>query len=136
MLSHMHKGFGVALGMFVSAATFAQSGRVDTVYTPDNVMHINQAAYYPSGEEGLLRDVAYTYKFPKAARKEGVQGKILVQFTVDTLGRTPDPTIVKGVRADVDTAAIEMTRKLLRFEPATMDGRPVPMKINVPITLK
>ena len=43
----------------------------DTVLTLGNVMRINQATRYPSGEEGLIRDVAYTYKFPKAARKEG-----------------------------------------------------------------
>ncbi|MBK8339852.1 MAG: energy transducer TonB [Flavobacteriales bacterium] len=126
----------LVLSIAACSDLFAQSGRVDTVYTPDKVMHINKSAYYPSGEEGLMRDVAYTYKFPKAARKEGVQGKIIVQFTVNEQGHATDPKILRGLRADVDTAAIEMTQKLLRFEPATMDGRPVPMKINVPLTLK
>jgi hypothetical protein len=41
---------------------------------------------YPKGQEGLIKDVSKSIKYPPSARKKGIQGKVLVTFIVEKDG--------------------------------------------------
>jgi hypothetical protein len=44
-------------------------------------------------------------------------GRVFVQFVVTKEGTVSQPRVVKGLRADVDSAVVAATRKLSRFAP-------------------
>lgn len=114
--------------------SYAQDGKTNIEYTPDNKQHITRTCLYPGGKDSLMKDIAKNFSIPKQAVKDKIDGKVYLQIIVDTTG-IASGKILKGLRADVDSAAIDMTKKLKRFVPATMDERKVPMTLNVPLKL-
>ena len=84
---------------------------------------------------GGLASIQSNVVYPESARNEGIEGRVIVQFVVNETGEVVDPTIVRGIHADVDAAALAAVRAA-RFEPGRQDGRPVAVKMSLPITFK
>ncbi|MGD8749541.1 MAG: energy transducer TonB [Balneolaceae bacterium] len=72
------------------------------------------------GKEGLRLKI----KYPRKAIKDKVQGRVIVQFVVDKRGKVHNPEIVKGVRYDLNKAALRAVAKS-RFIPGSLKGKPV-----------
>lgn len=83
------------------------------------------------GLQGLQDKVDY----PDMAKRAGVEGRVIVQFVVDEDGRVQDPRIVRGVGAGLDDEALRAIKQA-RFVPGVQNGRPVKVKMSVPITFK
>lgn len=62
-------------------------------------------------------------------------GRVFVKFEVTTEGRVAHPQILKGLRADVDSAVLAATRQLPHFTPGKQNGRVVCVSLTLPITL-
>lgn len=80
------------------------------------------------GLEGLQQAVQY----PDAARAEGVEGTVFVQFVVDEQGRVTEERVVRGVHPALDAEALRVVRQA-RFEPGTQRGEPVKVRFTIPI---
>jgi len=113
----------------------SQDGKIDTLVGNDGKTYVSRSIIYPGGLSGLYKDISANYVLPKKAKQDNVHGKILLEFTVDTLGKVISPKIIEGVRADVDSAVIHMCKKLKRFNPALMNEQKVPQRMNIPMTL-
>jgi protein TonB len=59
------------------------------------------------------------------ARRDKLQGSVLVQVNIDSDGCAGNPTLVRGMGNELDTAAVEAAKRWV-FQPATVQGRPVP----------
>lgn len=68
---------------------------------------------------------------PLAAPK----GRVFVKFEVDKEGYVRHATIIKGLRADVDSAVVTATRQLPRFTPGKQNGRVVRVSFTLPVTI-
>lgn len=79
---------------------------------------------------GYLAD---EYKYPEAARSLGVEGKIYVNFVVESDGSISNVKVVKGLDALLDAEAIRAVRALPTMIPATYDGKPVRIQYTIPI---
>jgi TonB family protein len=62
------------------------------------------------------------------------EGRVFVQFVVTRAGTVSQPHVVKGLRADVDSAVVAATRKLPRFTPGKQNGRVVAVCLTLPVT--
>lgn len=114
--------------------SYSQDGITNIEYTPDSAKHITRTCLYPGGKASLMNDIAKNFSVPKQAIKDKIVGKIYLQIIVDTSG-VATGKILKGLRPDIDSAAIDMARKLKQFVPARMDERKVPTTLNVPLNL-
>lgn len=123
------------LFFLLSSFIYAQDGHIDTLIGNDGQKYVNKTFEYPGGLQELNKDVAAAFVLPKTAAKDKIHGKMLLEFTVDTLGRATDAKIIEGIRPDVDSAAIKICKKLKRFKPSTVGGRKVPQRMNIPLTL-
>lgn len=99
------------------------------------------------GEEGLKKFIAVNVKYPENSRKEGIQGKVYVQFVVDEHGKVVNAKEVrtKAVKPDKDNkmvtcAAPELTEEALRvvsslpdFTPGKQKGKAVKVAFTIPI---
>jgi periplasmic protein TonB len=63
-------------------------------------------------------------EYPAAARAAGVEGRLVLQATVDTNGKVRDVIVVEPVGPEIDEPA-QAAFKRWRFEPATRCGVPV-----------
>lgn len=72
-------------------------------------------------------------RYPESLRQAGVDGSVLVQFTVDTLGRV-DLQSVKVLRSTHSLFSEAVQRSLggMRFKPAEVNGKRVPALAQMP----
>jgi len=78
-----------------------------------------------------------TLRYPAWLREQGIQGRVVVQFIVDSLGRA-EPSSIKVIEtpnAGFDSTAAHYVRHA-RFKPGIVHGRPVRVLINLPIDFK
>jgi feruloyl esterase len=70
--------------------------------------------------------------YSKAARKKGVEGYVTLHATIGEDGMAYDITLVKSLEPSLDESAIETVKKW-KFKPATRNGRPVTVEMNMEI---
>jgi periplasmic protein TonB len=72
-------------------------------------------------------------RYPESLRQAGVDGSVLIQFTVDTLGRV-DMRSVKVLSSthDMFTEAVRQSLGSFRFKPAEVNGKLVPALAQMP----
>ncbi|WP_176133010.1 energy transducer TonB [Hymenobacter sp. CRA2] len=89
---------------------------------------------FPGGMPGLMQVVRDNIRYPASALKDEVSGRVVVQFTVDTLGNATNVRVSQGVRADLDAEATRLAGLFNGWTPAWQAGRKVPVLYTVPIT--
>jgi TonB family protein len=70
--------------------------------------------------------------YPAAAQNQGIEGQLVLAFTVDTGGRTQNIEVVKSLHPLCDSAAVKGLRSV-RFRPGTDEGEVVPVRMSLPI---
>lgn len=70
--------------------------------------------------------------YPAEMRQQQVGGEVVVDFIVDTDGRPVRVSAIRSNRKEFEAAAITAVQKW-RFKPGTVDGKPVPVHMAVPI---
>lgn len=73
-------------------------------------------------------------KFPKNERKARHQGTAVLLLVVHSDGLPGDITVSRTLSPEFDKAAIDAVKKW-RFSPATRDGKPVAVRIQVEVKL-
>src|SRR5712692_6573739 len=68
-------------------------------------------------------------EYPEEARLAGLTGTVVVRIVVGTDGRVTSAWVVQGAGHGFDESALQAARKL-RFQPATRDGKPVPVQLD------
>ena len=77
------------------------------------------------GDRDVVPLVRIDPDYPMQARQRGIEGWVVVEFTITTAGTVKDPTVVASEPGNVfDKAAINAVRKW-KYNPKVQDGRPV-----------
>ena len=75
--------------------------------------------------------------YPESAKNEGAQGRIVVQFTVDTDGSMTDVKVFRGVHPDLDAEVVRViTSCPEKWTPGQQDGKPVKVTYLLPVVCK
>ncbi len=83
------------------------------------------------GIAGIQKKIVY----PEIARRAGVQGRVFVKAFVDETGRVTKVTLIKGIGAGCDEAAMKAVRQT-RFKPGKQRGKAVKVQVSIPILFK
>lgn len=71
--------------------------------------------------------------YPEEARHARVQGVVILQTIIDTAGEVTDVRVLKGLPSGLTESAVEAVSSW-RFEPATLEGEPVPVYYLVTVS--
>lgn len=95
-------------------------------------------AEYPGGFEAMAAYIAKSVVYPEKAKADGVEGKVFVQFVVETDGSIAEATVLRGVGGECDAEALRVVKSMPKWQPATFKGKPARSKYVMPIyyTLK
>lgn len=63
-------------------------------------------------------------------------GKLVVAFTIDTLGKPKAIKIMQGISSKVDEAIVTILTTMPDWQPAQMDGKPVASTTTLPIKIE
>lgn len=85
--------------------------------------------------EGGLAEIFKKIKYPEIAKKAGISGKVYVMAFIDENGNVNDVQVIKGIGGGCDEAAVEAIKQL-KFVPGKNEGKPVKVKLSLPITFK
>lgn len=88
---------------------------------------------FPGGMRELGNFITKNMKYPEAAQRAHVSGKVFVSFVINTDGSIQDIQILKGIGFGADAEAVRMIKSMPRWTPGTQDGKPVRVKYNLPI---
>ena len=88
---------------------------------------------FPGGLSGLYEYLANNIVYPSHAQRIGIEGRVFVEFIVDKDGSVTEVKVVKGVGAGCDEEALRVMEALPNFTPGKQGGRPVKVKMVIPI---
>ena len=80
--------------------------------------------------------VAQRLKYPEEAKKAGIQGRVLVQFTICEDGVVRDAKVLRGVNPSLDAEAVRVISASPKWEPGLQDGRPVNVTYLFPVVFQ
>ena len=73
--------------------------------------------------------------YSKEARKNGIQGTVVLRLTIGADGVPHDITVVRGLGYGLNEEAVTAVQNW-RFEPGTIDGKPVSVLINIEVNFR
>ncbi len=99
-----------------------------------------ESPYFVAVEEmpepiGGITAIQNKIVYPEIARRAGVEGKVFVLAYVDETGTVTKTEITKGIGSGCDEAAMDAVLKT-KFRPGVQRGKPVKVKITIPIVFK
>ena len=80
-----------------------------------------------------VHDVAPEYT--ELARAARLQGVVILQTAIDQEGNVADVDVLKGLEMGLTEAAVDAVKQW-KFEPAKIDGEPIPVSYNVTVNFR
>ena len=125
----------VALAAVVQSAK-AQTCRV-RVSVNSSAGHVEYREVYeydyvwekPGGDDKLLRFINKNRRYPEAAYRAGIQGKVMCSFIVNSNGAVSDIQVFKGVESSLNEEAVRIFSKMPKWNPGRINGIPVPVRV-------
>jgi TonB family protein len=88
---------------------------------------------YPQGDYSLLEFIGQNINYPISAIEKRISGKVHVSVVVDSLGRTKEVRILKGLNNELDVEAIRVVKLIKEWLPAIQNGRKIESTISIPV---
>lgn len=82
---------------------------------------------------GGLGSIQSAITYPELARRARVEGRVIVQFTVEKDGSVQEAQILSGIGSGCDEQALEAVLGAT-FTPGIQRGRPVRVRMSLPVT--
>jgi len=92
-----------------------------------------QEAEYPGGVTQLSQDISSKIKYPKSARKAGIEGTVYVQFIINKSGGMEDIEIIRGIGAECDAEALRVISELKTWKPGIQRGKVMKSRYVLPL---
>jgi TonB family protein len=91
---------------------------------------------FPGGPQALFEYLSKNLKYPAAAEKNGVQGRVIANFVVERDGSISNVNVTKSVDPLIDNEAIRLLQSMPRWTPGKQKGKEVRVKYTVPVTFR
>lgn len=88
---------------------------------------------FPGGRRAMYTWLSKHLKYPKKAKKDGIEGRVYVQFIVNKNGSLSDVEAVKYPSISLKEEAERVCRAMPRWEPGRQRGQPVRVRNTIPI---
>lgn len=104
----------------------------------EQVIHIRveKMPEFPGGQDALNRYLVRNIKYPLLAQENGIQGRVVCQFVVNSDGSIVDIAVVRGVEESLDKEAIRVIQSMPKWTPGRQGGKSVRVKYTLPIRFK
>lgn len=97
---------------------------------------VEQMPEFPGGMEALVKYMAENMKYPEDAKKQLVEGRVLVQFIVETDGSVSNTEVLKRVFPSLDAEAVRVISGMPKWIPGKQNGKVVRVKYTIPVSFR
>lgn len=140
-----HLMMASCIGFLASPMCFAQTPIEKSVqdstakkiaYPTVNENAIQVDPEYIGGKIALMSYLQKNLRYPENALLNGLEGTVLVRFTVTAEGNVEQVKVIKGFNTDCDTEAVRVVQSMGKWKPGTFDGKNIHVVFKLPITFK
>lgn len=103
---------------------------------PDSLQDELIPASFPGGRDALIAYLQEKLQYPGRAKKNGIQGRVVCTFFVETDGSIEDVRVLQGVSEELDEEAVRVIEVMPKWEPARRGDKKVRISYTLPITFK
>ena len=75
------------------------------------------------GDGEYLPIVKVAPQYPRRAAQKGIEGYVVVEFTVSTLGTVKDPKVIEAAPANIFNRAALSAVKKFKYKPKIVNGK-------------
>jgi protein TonB len=92
---------------------------------------------FPGGPQAMYKFLGENIKYPVIAQENGIQGRVVCQFTVNKDGSLVDIEVVRsGGDASLDKEAVRVIKSMPKWKAGKQRGKPVRVKYTLPVNFK
>ena len=84
---------------------------------------------FPGGDAALVKYISNHINHPDC----NVQGRVILQFVVETDGSVGEVKVVRSIAPDLDSEAVRVVKSLPKFTPGRQNGQPVRVWYTLPV---
>lgn len=97
---------------------------------------VEERPQFPGGDAELMKYLQKNIKYPTICQEQGIQGRVIVQFVVNTDGSIVDPQVIKTVNPHLDKEALRVISTMPKWSPGKQRGKAVRVRFTVPVTFR
>ncbi len=98
---------------------------------------VEQQAEFPGGPQAMFKYLSDHIKYPVICQENGIQGKVICQFTVNRDGSIVDIQILRSAGHDaLDNEAKRVIQSMPKWTPGKQRGKPVRSRFTLPVSFK
>ena len=127
----------ITLFVILSIIFFFSSCSKKTETKEEEIFMIVEELPQPEGGLGSFYNyVQNEISYPLLARKNGIEGRVHVEFVVERDGSLSGIKVIKGINDVCDNEAVRVMQSVSAFKPGKQRGRTVRVRMVIPITFK
>lgn len=118
-----------------------------TSSVPEGPSYEDVVAYYDCDQRPMFLNSAdprqflekwvYQYvKYPEEAVKNGIQGRVMVDFIIGIDGKVTDVKVSKGVSPELDAEAVKVVSASPKWKPGRRNGQKVRTSMSIPVEFR
>jgi protein TonB len=104
------------------------SGIVGEIYTV-----VDQEPVPAGGQPGMGTYLMQNLRYPAAAQRAKIQGKVIVNFVVTSTGKVADVQVTQSVGGGCDEEAVRVIKGMPDWTPGQKNGQAVNVRTSLPI---
>ena len=91
---------------------------------------------FPGGMAELMKYLQKNLRYPQICKEQGVQGRVFVQFVVNTDSTITDVNVIKSVNPHLDEEAVRVVKAMPKWNPGKQRGELVRVRFTLPVTFR
>jgi len=97
---------------------------------------VEQMPEFPGGHEAMFRFIMENLEYPEMAKRTGIEGRVLAEFTVDTIGNLTDIGIIRSIGGGCEEETIRVLELMPPWKPGIQKGKAVSVKFHLPLSFR
>ena len=114
----------------------AEEGTAATEKKAEVLLVAEVMPQFPGGQSELMKYLSNNMKYPATAQENSIQGRVVVNFVVNSDGSISDAQVTRGVDPALDQEAIRLIESMPKWTPGQQNGKAVNVKYTLPIQFK
>lgn len=88
---------------------------------------------FEGGHKAMQKFIAENLEYPNLAMQKKIQGRVLINFVIDSKGEIKYPAVVKGIGGGCELEALRIVASMPKWKPGKQNGKNVSVKFTMPI---
>lgn len=97
---------------------------------------VEEMPEFPGGPAEMMKYLNNNIRYPTIAQENGIEGRVIVQFVVNSDGSIVDANVVRSVDPFLDKEALRVINSMPKWKPGKQRGKSVRVKYTLPVMFR